>query len=365
MTRIKDIVAYLEQVAPLAYQEDYDNAGLLVGEASVPVTGVLICLDITEAVLQEAKAKACNLIIAHHPLIFRPINQLTGKNYVARCIAYAIKQDLAIYSLHTNLDNVAQGVNRQIAQTLGLQNLSILLPKPDILGKLTTFVPQSFIDPVLQALHAAGAGHIGDYTHCSFVTTGIGSFQPTAAAHPHIGTPNQPEKVEEGRIEVVFPVHLEASVLQALRAAHPYEEVAYYIHRIKNTAAQVGAGMVGVLAQALSSEEFLQYLKAKMNLACIRHTAPISRPIKRVVVCGGSGSFLIQEALRKQADVLVTADVKYHDFFKAEGQILIADIGHYESEVGTKALIHTLLSEKFVSIALLKCETVTNPIHYR
>ncbi|MEM9416883.1 MAG: Nif3-like dinuclear metal center hexameric protein [Bacteroidota bacterium] len=364
MIRIKDIVAYLEQIAPLAYQEAYDNAGLVVGEVGASVTGVLICLDITEAVLQEAKAKACNLIIAHHPLIFRPIKRLTAKSYVEKCLAYAIKEDLAIYSLHTNLDNVAQGVNRQIAQTLGLQDLSILLPKPGTLRQLTTFVPPAATKPLLQALHTAGAGCIGDYTHCSFVTTGTGSFQPTAAATPHVGTPHQLEKVEEERIEVVFPAHLEASVLRALQEAHPYEEVAYYIQQLQNTDAQVGAGMVGVLPQPLSSEEFLQYLKTKMTLACIRYTAPLKRAIQRVAVCGGSGSGLIQAAIKQQADVLVTADVRYHDFFQAEGQLLIADIGHYESEVGTKALIHTLLSEKFASIALLQCETVTNPIHY-
>ena len=364
MTRIKDIVAYLEQVAPLAYQEDYDNAGLVVGEADALVTGVLISLDITEAVLQEAKAKACNLIIAHHPLIFRPIYQLTGKDRVSRCITYAIKQDLAIYILHTNLDNIAQGVNRQIAQTLGLQDLSILLPKPSTLSQLTAFVPPAATSTVLQALHKAGAGRIGNYTHCSFVTTGTGSFQPTAAASPHVGAPHQLEKVEEERLEVVFPAHLEDTMLRVLQAAHPYEEVAYYIHQLQNTDTQVGAGMVGVLPEPLHSEEFLSYLKAKMNLACIRHTAPIARVIKRVAVCGGSGSFLIQEALHKGADVLVTADMKYHDFFQAEGQLLIADIGHYESEIGTKTLIHTLLSEKFASIALRACETVNNPIYY-
>jgi len=364
MTRIKDIVNCIEHIAPLAYQENYDNAGLVIGDLSVPVTGVLICLDITEPVLQEAKAKNCNLIIAHHPIIFRPINQLTGKNNAERCITYAIKQDIALYTLHTNLDNVAQGVNRQMAQTLGLENLSILLPKPGILSQLTTFVPQASIDPVLKALHAAGAGRLGNYTHCNFVTTGMGSFQPTSTANPHLGTAHQPEKVEEGRIEVVFPAHLETQVLRALHATHPYEEVAYYIHQLKNTDETVGAGMVGEFPQTLSSQAFLEYLKAKMRLIFIRHTAPIARPIKRVAVCGGSGSFLIQEAILKQADALVTADVKYHDFFKAEGQILIVDIGHYESEVGTKVLIHTLLSEKFASIVFLECETVTNPIYY-
>jgi dinuclear metal center YbgI/SA1388 family protein len=364
MTQIKDIVRHLEQIAPLAYQEDYDNAGLVIGDPSAAVAGVLICLDITEPLLLEAKARNCNLIIAHHPVIFRPIHQLTGKNYVERCIIYAVRNDMAVYTLHTNFDNVAQGVNLQIAQTLGLSNLSILLPKPGVLSQLTAFVPRASIDLVLNALYAAGAGRIGDYTHCNFVTTGIGSFKPTSTANPHLGTAGQSKRVKEGRIEVIFPAHLEAPVLRALRASHPYEEVAYYLHNISNTDAHVGAGMVGEFSQPLSGQAFLEYLKAKMCLACIRHTGLIDRPIKCVAVCGGSGSFLIEEAILRQADALVTADVKYHDFFKAEDQILIVDIGHYESEVGTKRLIYTLLSEKFTSIALLQCETVTNPIHY-
>jgi len=364
MTSIQAIVDYIEQEAPLAYQEDYDNAGLVVGDPSLSVTGVLICLDITESVMQEAKVKNCNLIIAHHPIIFRPISKITGNNYVERCIVDAIKHDIALYSLHTNLDNVAKGVNLQIAHALGLNKPTILLPKMGTLCQLTTFVPFSFINPVLQALHAAGAGHIGNYTHCNFVTQGVGSFRPTAAANPHLGVADRSEKVDEGRIEVVFPAYLEKSMLRALRAVHPYEEVVYYIHQLKNANMEVGAGMVGTLSPALDSQSFLAYLKAKMRLACIRHTAPIARPIQHVAVCGGSGSFLIREAMRQQVDALVTADVTYHNFFKAEGQILIADIGHYETEVGTKALIHTLLSEKFANIALLECETVTNPIYY-
>ncbi|MHA7877606.1 MAG: Nif3-like dinuclear metal center hexameric protein [Bacteroidota bacterium] len=364
MVRILDIVSYLERMAPLAYQEDYDHAGLVLGELSTPVTGVLVCLDVTEAVVREAKAKNCNLIIAHHPIIFRPISKLTNANYVERCITYAIKQDIALYSLHTNLDNVAQGVNRQLANTLGLNNLAILLPKTGILSQLTTFVPHASVDAVLQALHDAGAGHLGNYTHCNFVTKGIGSFKPTAAAHPHLGKAYQSEKVEESRVEVIFPTQLEASILQALQSAHPYEEVAYYVYQLGNANNSVGAGMVGELSSALSSQAFLEYLKAKMQLACIRHTAPITRLIKRVAVCGGAGSFLISQAILKQVDVLVTADVKYHDFFKAEGQIMIVDVGHYESEVGTKTLIHTLLSEKFLNIVVLECEAVTNPIYY-
>ena len=364
MTKIKDIVSYLEQIAPLAYQEDYDHAGLVLGDPSLSVTGVLICLDITEPLLREAQAKNCNLIVAHHPLIFRPIYQLTGKNYVERCVIYAVKHNIAIYTLHTNFDNVLQGVNRQIGQTLGLNNHTILLPKSGVLRQLTAFVPHTSADSVLRALHAAGAGRMGNYTHCNFVTTGIGSFKPTSTANPYVGAADQSTALEEKRIEVIFPAHLETPVLRALQASHPYEEVAYYIHKIQNTDTQVGAGMVGELSQALSSRDFLMHLKAKMCLACLRHTKPIARPIKRVAVCGGSGSFLIQEAMLKQVDALVTADIKYHDFFKAEGQILIVDIGHYESEVSTKLLIHTLLSEKFTNIALLKCKTVTNPVHY-
>src|SRR3569623_1196084 len=364
MIRIKDVVNYLEQIAPLAYQEDYDNAGLAIGDPSVPVTGVLICLDITEPLLDEAKAKNCNLIVVHHPIIFRSIKQLTGKDNVERCIIYAVKHNIAIYTLHTNFDNVTQGVNRYMVQTLGLINASILLPKPGTLSQLTTFVPHSSIDSVLQALHVAGAGCIGDYTHCNFATAGIGSFEPTSTADAHAKIVKHVEKVEKGRIDVIFPSYLETSILQALRDSHSYEEVGYYIHKCKSTDSRVGAGMVGELTQELSSQAFLEYLKVKMRLTCIRHTAPLSRPIKRVAVCGGAGSFLIQEAILKQVDVLVTADVKYHDFFRAENKILIVDIGHYESEVGTKVLIHTLLSEKFASIALLECDTVTNPIHY-
>jgi dinuclear metal center YbgI/SA1388 family protein len=364
MTQIGEIVRHLEQVAPLAYQEDYDNAGLVIGDPSAAVTGVLICLDITEPLLLEAKVKNCNLIIAHHPIIFRSIHRLTGENYTERCIIYAIRNSIAVYTLHTNFDNVTRGVNFQIAQTLGLSNPSILLTKPSTLSQLTAFVPRAFIGPVLHALHEAGAGRIGDYTHYNLVTTGTGSFKPTSTANPHLGTAGKSDEVKEGRIEVVFPKHLEKPVLCALRASHPYEEVVYYLNDIRNTDAHVGAGMVGELSQPLGSQAFLEYLKAKMNLSCVRHTGPINRSIKCVAVCGGSGSFLIEEAILKQADALVTADVKYHDFFKADNQILIVDVGHYESEVGTKKLIYTLLSEKFTSIALLQCETVTNPIHY-
>ncbi|MCU0318388.1 MAG: Nif3-like dinuclear metal center hexameric protein [Amoebophilaceae bacterium] len=364
MVKIRDIVGYLEHVAPLAYQEDYDNAGLIIGDPSVPVEGVLTCLDITELVLNEAKERNCNLIIAHHPIIFRPMTSLNGRNHTERCIIYAIKQQIAIYTLHTNLDNVSWGVNRKMAQVLGLHNLSVLLPKPGTLSQLTTFVPQSATDHVLRALYKAGAGYIGDYIYDHVATSAAGFKKPTAMAMTHPVVDKKLEKVEESKVEVVFPVHLESSVLRALQAAHPCREAVYYVHALKNTDVGVGSGMVGELFQSISSQAFLEYLKAKMQLTCVRHTAPIARPIKRVAVCGGSGSFLVHAALLKQVDALVTSDMRYHDFFKAEDQILLVDVGHYESEVGTKALIRTLLSEKFVNIAVLECSTVTNPVHY-
>jgi len=361
---VQDVIAYLEQVAPLAYQENYDNAGLVVGTAETPVTGVLVCLDVTEAVLQEAVDRRCNLVVSHHPIVFQPLKRLTGQNHVEICVIQAIKQDLAVYAMHTNLDHVAHGVNHEIAHTLGLHDLSLVCPKPNVLSQLTTFVPRADLESVLHALHHAGAGRIGNYTHCSFVTTGTGAFQPSAEAHPYIGAPHQAENVQEERVEVIFPTHLEKSILNALKEAHPYEEVAYYTHPISNTDAQVGAGMIGMLPDALDSKAFLHHLKAKMHLACIRHTALIDRPIRRVAVCGGAGSHLLQAALGQKADALVTADVRYHDFFAVEGRLLLADIGHYESEIGTKKLIYALLSEKFPNLAITTCSTVSNPIYY-
>ena len=364
MTKIKDIINHLEQIAPPAYQESYDNTGLVVGDMRAMVTGILICLDVTEAVLKEAQAQNCNLIIAHHPIIFQPIKKLTPSSSIEKCIIQAIQQDLAIYIMHTNLDNIAQGVNKRLSQCLDLQELTILLPKRGTLSKLTTFVPQSAIQEVLQALYLAGAGHIGNYTHCSFVSTGTGSFKPTPAAHPYIGNHDQVQKLTEHRAEVVFPNHLTPSIIASLKQAHPYEEVAYYIQKLENEHAEVGAGMIGVLSTALSSESFLGHLKNNMQLGCIRHSLPITRPIRKVAVCGGSGSFLLQAALRQQADAFVTADMKYHDFLNAEGHILAVDIGHYESEIITKNLIYDLLAETFVGIFLLKCKTITNPVYY-
>lgn len=364
MTKIKDVIAHLESIAPRAYQESYDNAGLITGDAGREVTGVMISLDATEAIVEEAMQKDCNLVVAHHPIVFRGLKSLTGRNYVERTVIKAIKNDIAIYAIHTNLDNVLPGVNRKICEKIGLQAPQILLPKAQTLNKLVVFVPKENAETLLNALSEAGAGNIGNYKNCSFQVAGEGTFQPNELANPTIGERGKLEKVDEQRIEVIFPAHLAGRVLSAMREAHPYEEVAYYLQGLENENQEVGSGMIGTLAEAMEAPQFLAHLKASMGLNCIRHTQAPGRKIQRVAVCGGAGSFLLPHAIRRRADVLVTADFKYHEFFDAEDHLMIADIGHYESEVYTKDLILELLSQKFVSFAVHLAETNTNPVFY-
>lgn len=362
--KVKDIAEYLETIAPKAYQEAYDNSGLLTGDSSQEVTGVLVTLDCVEEVVEEAIAKKANLIIAHHPIIFKGLKKITGSNYVERTIIKAIRNNIAIYALHTNLDNVHTGVNKKIAQKIGLINLRVLAPKHDTLTKLVTFIPKEHTPNVLQALYKAGAGQIGDYKNCSFQTEGTGTFMPVGNAHPHTGKINEQKNVTEDRAEVIFATHLESSILGALKASHPYEEVAYYLTRLANANQEVGAGMVGELEQPLEPIEFLKRLKTSMNLTAIRHTRLLDQKVKKVAVCGGSGSFLLGQAIRSGAGFFVTADFKYHEFFDAEGKITVADIGHYESEIFTKELLKDILTEKFPTFAVNFSTTDTNPVRY-
>jgi dinuclear metal center YbgI/SA1388 family protein len=364
MVRISDITEYLEQTAPLSLQEEYDNAGLLTGNKNQELNGVLISLDATEEVIDEALRLGFNMVISHHPIIFRGLKKITGSNYVERAIIKAIKNDIALYAIHTNLDNIKDGVNKKITDKLALSNVRILNPKSSGLFKLVTFVPKESVLNVLNAMHDAGAGIIGDYDHCSFRTKGTGRFKPNENANPHIGERNEIEEVEEERIELIYPQYLGAKILESLRASHPYEEVAYYIHKLENKSADIGSGMIGYLETPLNIEEFLILLKQKFNLEQVKYTPIQARMIKEVAVCGGSGSFLIKAAKNAGADAFISADIKYHEYFDAEGKILIVDIGHYESEVFTKELIFELLKKKFSNIALQLSEVNTNPIKY-
>ncbi len=361
---VKEVVDYLESIAPKPYQESYDNSGLITGLPSQEVTGILVTLDCVEAVVQEAIDQNCNLIIAHHPIVFRGLKKLTGANYVERTIIKAIKSDIAIYAIHTNLDNVHMGVNRKIAEKLGLIDVKILSPKADILTKLVTFIPTENASSVLEALYKAGAGDIGNYSHCSFSTEGTGTFRPNEAAKPTIGQAGRVESVKEVRAEVVFPSFKESQILTALRKAHPYEEVAYYLTRLLNENQEVGSGMIGKLEKPMEPMEFLRRLKISMNLSVVRHTSPLQNPVEKVAICGGAGSFLLSKAIQAGAQAFITADFKYHEFFDADNRIIIADIGHYESEVFTKELLKEVLIKKFPTFAINFSRTVTNPISY-
>lgn len=364
MAKVKDIIRHLESIAPPSLQESYDNAGLITGSPDMEVSGVLITLDCIESVLEEAIERRCNLIVAHHPIVFRGLKQLNGKNYVERTVIKAIKHDIAIYAIHTNLDNVMNGVNRKIAEKLGLEKLSILSPRPNTLQKLVTFIPVADTEAVMEAIHAAGAGNIGNYNDCSFRLTGKGYYRPNEQASPVQGRAGKLEEVPENRIEVIYPGYLKGAILNSLKQAHPYEEVAHFITNLENSNQEVGSGMIGNLPVEMTANEFLYYLKDKMELHTIRYTEKKNARIRKVAVCGGAGSFLLSKAKSRRVDAFVTADFKYHEFFDAEGKIMIADIGHYESEIFTKDLLHSILMKKFPNIAACLSRVDTNPVKY-
>jgi dinuclear metal center YbgI/SA1388 family protein len=362
--KLKDLIHHLESLAPRQLQEDYDNSGLQVGDPEAEVASVLICLDCTEEVVEEAKVHGAGLIISHHPVIFKGLKSITGRTYVERTIVKAIKYGIAIYSIHTNLDNVLSGVNGEIAQRLGLKPIGVLDPKPGQLRKLVVFVPNEHAEKVRSAMFAAGAGGIGNYDECSFNIQGTGTFKAGAGADPFVGKIGQRHEEPEVHVEVLVRSTQENQVLQAMREAHPYEEVAYDLYPLLNTDRFTGSGLVGEWEEPLEGKAFLERLKQVFRLKVIRHTQLLDRPVKKVALCGGSGSFLINKAIAAGADAFVTGDIKYHQFFDADGRLLIADIGHYGSEQYTMNLIQRLLNEKFPTFAVRLTETVTDPIYH-
>lgn len=362
--RIHEVARVLENLAAPALQEGYDNAGLITGDGSWECTGILCSLDATEEVVQEAIARKCNLVVAHHPIVFGGLKKINGKNYVERTVIAAIKHDIAIYAIHTNLDNVLPGVNGRIASMLGLQQLSILAPKENTLKKLYTFVPVDHAARVRSALFEAGGGQIGNYSECSFNAEGTGTFRAGEGASPFVGQPGETHFEKEMKLEMVFPAHLQATMVDALKKAHPYEEVAFDIVSLANAHPGTGAGVVGVLPEPVPETVFLERVKKIFGVPVVRHTAFLHRPVKKVAVCGGAGSFLISSALAAGAELYITADIKYHEFFDANGRLLIADIGHYESEQFTIDLLQEVLAQKFPTFAVLKTGVKTNPVLY-
>lgn len=362
--RLKEITSFLETVAPLSYQESYDNAGLICGDEGMEIKAALICLDSTEAVIDEAIAAGCNLVIAHHPIVFTGIKKLNGKSYIERVLIKAIKNNIAIYASHTNLDNVFNGVNAKICEKLGLQNSRILSPKRDLLKRLITFCPAESAEAVRNAVFEAGAGTIGNYSECSFNTPGTGTFKALKGADPHIGEIGKRFSGEELRLEFVYRSFQESKVVNSLLRAHPYEEVAYDLISLTNADKEMGAGMIGEFPVEMAEMEFLEHLKSTMKADCIRYTSLTGKKMKKIAVCGGSGSFLLNAAIAGQADAFVTADFKYHQFFDAENRLIIADIGHYESEQFTMELFYEILKKKFSTFALQLTKINTNPIKY-
>lgn len=361
---LQELTQFLDQKIPKSFQESYDNVGLLVGDLNSEVSGVLITLDVTEEVVNEAINKGVNVIVAHHPLIFKPLKKVTSQGLVERTVFLAIQNGISIYAAHTNLDHVDFGVNARFAAKLGLSDVKILAPKASLLKKLVVFVPEDKTDDLVQALSKSGAGNIGNYSECSFRVSGTGTFKPSEKANPTIGSINQLEKVEEHRLEMIFPAFLESVLLKTIRENHPYEEVAFYISELENEWQEVGAGAIGFLKEPMSVPDFLHFVKEKMKTGVIRHTNFDVKKIHKVAICGGSGSFLLKNAIQSGADAFLTGDVKYHDFFEADRKLLYADIGHFESEQFTNEIFFEILSEKFPNIALILSSTPTNPVHY-
>jgi dinuclear metal center YbgI/SA1388 family protein len=361
---VQNVITHLEELSPLTYAEEYDNVGLLVGNRKAQVTGVLVTLDTTEDVIEEALINKCNLIVSFHPIIFKGLKKLTGHNYVERIVIKAIKNDIAIYAIHTALDNVINGVNDAICRRMELRNKHILIPQKGTLKKLITYVPKSNLVKVRNELFKVGAGRLEHYNKCSFNIDGKGTFEGNETSNPTIGSQGAFYENAEVQLSLIFEKHLEKIILHTLFATHPYEKVAYEILSVDNHNHNIGMGMIGELPEAMEELRFLKVLKQKMNTSFIKHSKTFNRKIKKVAVLGGSGSFAIEHAIKQNADVLITADLKYHDFFKAEHNILLADIGHYESEQYTKSLLVAYLTKKIPNFAIILSNTDTNPIKY-
>ncbi len=362
--KLRELTTFLETIAPLAYQEDYDNSGLIVGNLDKEVNGALISLDCTEAVVDEAIANGLNLIISHHPIVFRGLKKFNGKSYVERVVMKAIKNDIALYAIHTNFDNVLEGVNKKICDKLGVKDPGILKPKEGLLKKLVTFCPEADAEKVRKAMFDAGAGWIGNYSECSYNSEGFGTFKAEEGTDPHVGEVGTRHHESEIRIETIYPANIERKLIAALFEAHPYEEVSFDLYPVSNSYPQVGSGMIGNLETDQDEEIFLKHVKEKLHAKVIRHTDLRGKKIRRVAVCGGAGSFLLQNAINAGADIFITADFKYHEFFDAEGKLIIADVGHFESEQFTQELLLELITEKFRNFALRLTVENTNPINY-
>lgn len=362
--KIAELIQCIEEFAPPKYQESYDNSGLLVGDRNLEINKVLLSIDVTEEIVEEAVAVGAGLIIAHHPIVFKGLKRLTPDDYVQRTVISAIKNNVAIYAAHTNMDAVLQGVNMQLAEKLGLQNISVLQPVSGKLKKLYCFVPESHLDSFRDAVFSTGAGEIGAYSDCSFNATGYGTFRAGENTNPFVGKIGELHKETEIKVEIVFPEHLQNRVIKAVRENHPYEEPAYDILRLENAWNQLGIGLYGELPQPLLETELLDLVKNTLNIPALRFTKAEKTKFQKIAICGGAGAFLIKAAKRAGADAFITGDVKYHEFFDAENRMMIVDAGHYETEQFTKDLFYRVITKKFPNFAVQISNRNTNPVNY-
>ena len=362
--QLAGIIASLEKWAPPVLQESYDNAGLLTGDPLQDCTGILCTLDVTENSIREALDHHCNLIIAHHPFLFTPLKKITGATAVERTLIQAIKHDIAVYAIHTNLDNILHGVNGKIADRLGLRERSVLVPRANTLQKLFTFVPLAHFEKVRTALFEAGAGNIGQYSDCSFSSEGSGTFKASPEANPFVGNVGERHTEKEWKLEVIFPFYLQREIIRALKKAHPYEEVAYDVVQLLNVHDATGSGLVGKFEKPVGEKDFLDLVKKKFDVNVVRHTALRNKFVSTVALCGGAGSFLVKKARAAGADVFLSADFKYHEFFEGDENMLLCDIGHFESEQFTIDLLVEHLTGNFPTFAIRKSGISTNPVRY-
>ncbi len=362
--KIKALIAEIERIAPLSFQESYDNSGIQVGNIDNETNSVLLTLDVNEQVVDEAIKKKSSLIISHHPIIFNGLKKLVGKNSTERTVIKAIKNDIAIYSCHTNLDSAWNGVNIKLAEKLGLKSIKILKSVSGTLKKLVTFVPLEHAEKVRTALFNAGAGQIGNYDSCSYNINGNGTFKANKNTNPFVGKIDELHTESETRIETIFPEYLTNKILEALYSSHPYEEIAFDIYTLDNTYNKQGIGAIGILENPSDETIFLEFIKKKLNCKFIKHSALIRKKIKKVAVCGGSGSFLISEAIAQHADAYVTADIKYHQFQEPDNKILLIDAGHFETENHTLEIFYEIINKKFPNFATYFSKVNINPVNY-
>ena len=361
---VKDVIDHLDEFAPLCYAEEFDNVGLIIGDYNQKVKGILVTLDSTEIVVEEAIKKKCNLIISFHPIIFNDLKSITKKNYVDRVIHKAIKNDIAIVAIHTALDNSIIGVNSTICKRLKIKDSKILIPKEKTIKKLTTYIPYKNVERLKSEIFKIGGGSIGKYENCSFSYEGMGSFKGNEQSSPKIGEKLKFTEVKEICVNITFLKHLEQRIINVLKDNHPYEEIAYEIITLDNYNQNIGMGMIGNLDKPMQENNFISFVKKQMKSSSIKHSKRLGKKIQKVAVLGGSGSFGIENAINSGADAYVTSDLKYHDYFRAEDKLLLLDIGHYESEQFTKKLMFDFLTKKIPNFAIVLSKTNTNPIKY-